>query len=255
MARKGSQRKVALVTGGARRVGRAVAMTLAHAGMDVAITYHRSAKEAKQVVRQIQRLGREAEAIPADGTQTDAADTIFKAFRQRFVRLDALINNASAFQRSPLGKITPEAYDRDMAVNSRLPLLLIQAFAPMLGAHYRPHDPASAGRVVNLIDTRVMRQPLRGYVGYSASKAALMELTMTCALELAPQVTVNGVAPGAVDWPPHYSDKMKQAYLSRVPLAREGSPKDAATAVLFMVKDAHYCTGQILSVDGGRCLT
>lgn len=255
MARKSPQRKVALVTGGARRVGRAVALTLAQAGMDVAITYHRSTREAKQLVQQIRRLGREGAAIPADATQSDAADAIFRAFSQRFARLDALINNASAFQRSSIGQITPEAYDLDMAVNARLPLLLIQAFAPMLGDHYRPNDPSSTGRVVNLLDTRIMKQPLQGYVSYSASKAALMEITMGCALELAPQVTVNGVAPGAVGWPPHYSDRMKQAYLSRVPLARAGSANDAAAAVLFLVRDAHYCTGQILSVDGGRSLT
>ncbi len=255
MARKSLQTKVALVTGGARRVGRAVALTLAQAGMDVAITYHRSSREAKQLVQQVRRLGREGEAIPADATEIGAADTIFKVFSQRFTRLDALINNASAFRRSSIGHITPEAYDQDMAVNARFPLLLIQAFAPMLSEHYQSNDPSSTGRVVNLIDSRIMKQPLSGYVSYSASKAALMEITMTCALELAPQVTVNGVAPGAVEWPPHYSDRMKRAYLSRVPLARAGSANDAASVVLFLVKDAHYCTGQILSVDGGRYLT
>ncbi|MEX0775189.1 MAG: SDR family oxidoreductase [Phycisphaeraceae bacterium] len=247
--------KVALVTGGAKRVGRAVALTLAQAGMDIAITYRRSADEAKQVVRDIEALGRRALAIRVDLAKADAAERVYAAFTRRFDRLDALINNASVFAAARLGSITPADLESQWAVNARAPMLLIQRFAPMLAAHADVRHPATLGRIVNFIDIHVMGQPLRGYLPYNMSKAALMELTMTAAMELAPQVTVNAIAPGVVAWADAYTPAMKQAYLKRVPLARPGTPHDAAAAVLFLVRDAHYCTGQIIRLDGGRLLT
>lgn len=247
--------KVALVTGGGQRVGRAVALSLARAGMDLAITYHRSVQQAMDVVDQIEDLGRKACAIQTDMAQPGAPDRIRQVFLKHFDRLDALVNNASVFEPSTLGEISQERFERDMAVNALVPLMLIQAFAEMLGAHYDPKMLASSGRVVNFVDAHVLGEPLPNYVSYSASKAALVEITATCALALAPKVAVNALAPGVVAWAGHYTEAMQARYLDRVPLARAGTPEDAAAATLFLIRDAHYCTGQTIRIDGGRFLT
>ncbi len=247
--------RVALVTGGARRVGRCIAMALARAGMDVAITFNASADEAARTTAAIRACGRRALAIQADQTAPGAAARIAAALREHFDRLDALINNASTFAPSPLGEVSDAVFDRDMAVNARVPLLLTQELAPLLAARYDPDDPASTGRIVNFIDIHVLGEPLAGYVSYNASKAALMEITASTALELAPRITVNAVAPGVVAWAEGYSAAMRREYMQRVPLGRPGTPEDAAAAVLFLVRDAHYCTGQIIKLDGGRALT
>lgn len=247
--------KLALVTGGARRVGRGVALGLAQAGMDVAITFKRSADEARELTAAIESMGRRSFALEVDMTQAGAADYIVAEMSRRFDRLDALVNNASTFHATPLGSISAEQYDRDMSVNARTPLLLIQGFADRLAAHFSPEDPSSSGRVVNFIDIHVLGEPLKSFVSYNASKAALMEITASCALELAPAVTVNAIAPGVVAWTESYGQKMRTEYMKRVPLARAGTPEDAAAATLFLIADAHYCTGQVLRLDGGRLLT
>ena len=258
------QGKVALVTGGSRRGGRAIALTLAEAGMDVAITYQRSGGDAGEVVRRIERLGRRALAIPVDLAEVGAAEFVYDAFKAHFDRCDALINNASIFDRTPIGKITHEEVERQFAVNARAPVMLMQKFAPMLAAHAVVDTKADAskrkpvkdaGRIVNFIDIHVMGQPLRGYMAYNMSKAALQEATMTAALELAPKVTVNAIAPGVVAWAESYKPAQRKAYMKRVPLERPGTPEDAAAAVLFLVRDADYCTGQIIRLDGGRLYT
>ena len=241
--------KVALVTGGARRVGRAIALRLAESGMDIALTYRSSAHEARALVEQITRMGRRAGAIRADLAEPDAAERIHEQFTDRFDGLFALVNNASTFDPSPMGTISVDACDRHLAVNARAPLMLIQKFAPFLAGHEIP------GRVVNFIDIHVMGQPLKGYAAYNASKAALQEITMTCAMELAPKVTVNAIAPGVVKWAESYTKKDRETYMKRVPLARPGTPEDAAAAVLYLIRDADYCTGQIIKLDGGRSLT
>lgn len=242
---------VALVTGGAKRVGRAVALRLAAAGMDVAVTYRAGGAEADEVVGMIEQLGRRAVAIQVDLAGACAAEQVYRDFQNHFDRLDALVNNASAFDPSPFGQITVGSFDENMALNVRAPLMLIQQFAPMLAAHY----PKGLGRIVNFIDIHVLGQPLKGYMAYNVSKAALKEVTMTAAMELAPNVTVNAIAPGVVCWAPSYTTDERSRYMTRVPLGRPGTPQDAADAVLFLVRDAVYCTGQILKLDGGRLLT
>ena len=249
------QNKVAIVTGGAKRVGRAIALRLASAGMHVAITYQTSGDEARDVVEQIQMMGRRALAIQVDLAEADGAQQVHDCFIKAFDRCDALVNNASCFDVTPFGKITAESFDHNMAVNARSPLLLMQLFAEMLGSNYDPDDPASMGRIVNFIDIHVMGQPLKLYAAYNCSKAALMEATMTMAMILAPKVTVNALAPGVVAWAESYTEKMRENYMQRVPLARPGTPEDAATAALFLIRDAHYSTGQIIRLDGGRFLT
>jgi pteridine reductase len=248
--------KVALVTGGAKRVGAAVALRLAACGMDVAITYNTSKSEAMGVVDAIEKLNRRAIAIKVDFAQPErAASLVYKKITGEFDRLDALINNASMFSPTPIAKLMAKDYSLNMAVNALSPLLLIQRFAPMLAANARVDDPASLGRVVNFIDIHVMGQPLKGFVAYNASKAALQEVTRTMALELAPKITVNAIAPGVVAWAESYTPAAREAYMRRVPLARPGTPDDAADAVLFLVRHGHYCTGQTIRLDGGRLWT
>lgn len=241
--------KAALVTGAPRRVGRAVALELARAGLDIAFTYRSSQAEALDLVRELESLGRRALAVRADLEDQNAPETIFNEVSRAFPQLYALVNNASCFAASPLAKLALADFERNMAVNARAPLFLMQRFAPALGSHARP------GRIVNFVDIHVLGQPLKGYVAYNVSKAALLEATKTLAMELAPRVTVNAVAPGVIAWAESYGPKAREAYLKRVPLGRAGTPDDAARAVLFLVRDADYTTGQVLRLDGGRLLT
>ena len=247
--------KVALVTGAGRRVGRAVALRLARLGMDVAITCHTRVDDARQTVADIEELGRRACCVQVDLGQPGAVEEVYRQVTAHFDRLDVLVNNASRFTRSPIGSIEPGDFDQEMAVNARTPLMLIQRFAAMLGQHHDTQDPSSAGRVVNFIDMHVTGQPLKAHAVYNASKAALLEITRTCAVELAPKITVNAIAPGVVVWAESYTDQQRRKYLQRVPLDRPGTPEEAADTVGFLVGDAHYCTGQVIRLDGGRWLT
>lgn len=247
--------RVALVTGGAKRVGRATAIQLAQAGLDIAITCLTSPDEARDTACVIQKLGRRCEIIEVDLAQDDAAVLVHKAVQSHYDRLDVLVNNASVFEATPLSSMTGKQFDQQMAVNARTPLLLMQQLAPMLRAHHRLDDPATMGRIINFIDIHVMGQHLKGFMAYNVSKAALMEATMTAALDLAPAITVNAIAPGVVAWAESYTPEARKAYMRRVPLGRAGTPEDAAAAVKFLACDAHYCTGQIIKLDGGRFIT
>jgi pteridine reductase len=247
--------KVALVTGGAKRVGAAIALKLARAGMDVAITFRTSADEARQTVETIERIGRRAHAFRVDMAEPDVDQQLHDAMSHHFDRLDALVNNAARFDPTQTGPLDPDAIDAQFTVNARAPMLLVRRFADILAAHYDKDDPASLGRVINFIDIHVLGEPLPGFLAYNASKAALFEATKTFAMELAPKITVNALAPGVVDWPPDFTDAMKRDYLTRVPLQRAGTPDDAAAAALFLIRDAHYTTGQVIRLDGGRLLT
>jgi pteridine reductase len=239
---------VALVTGAAKRVGRAVALKLAQAGMDVALTYHTSEAEALEVRDAITAMGRRAIAIAADLGEPGAAERVRSTFDRQFNRLDALVNNAAIFAALPLAEIGAADFDRYMAVNARAPMLLIKAFAPLLAKS------GHGGRVINFVDTHVLGQPLVHHAAYNASKAALLEITRSLAVELAPRIMVNAIAPGVVAWAESFTEGQKEAYLKRVPLERAGTAEDAAAAVLFLVRDAEYCTGQVMRIDGGRSL-
>ncbi len=247
--------RVALVTGAARRVGRAIALRLAQQGMHVAFTYHTSTDDAQRTAQQIEQLGRRAMPIRIDLSDPYAADRVHDAFTSQFNSLHALVNNAAVYAPTPLNRVTPSDFHHHMAVNALAPLMLIHKFAALLGAGHRFDDPATVGRVVNLLDAHTLGQPQKKYINYSASKAALLDITKTCALELAPKVTINGVAPGVVAWNEAATPKQRDQYLSRVPLARHGTPEDAAAAVLFLIRDAHYTTGHVVHLDGGRLLT
>jgi pteridine reductase len=175
-----------------------------------------------------------------------AAEEIHRAVSVEFGALNVLVNNASQYLQADLHATTPAIIRRVNAIHVESPLLLCQRFEPMLRA--------ARGHVVNMVDLLAER-PWPQFLPYCASKAALANLTLGLARTLAPEVTVNGIAPGVVEWPPDYPQSERDKYLKRVPLARSGTPDDVAKLVKFLVTDGSYITGQILRLDGGRSIT
>jgi pteridine reductase len=239
--------KVALITGAAKRVGRAIALKLATHGFDIAFTYNGSQSEAHDLEHQIQKLHRQSLSIQANFTDPQfASDHVHKAFTNKFTRLDALINNASIYQPSSLQTATDEQIHNLFAIHFHTPFLLARRFESLLRQ--------SRGHIVNMVDLLAER-PWPEYLAYSASKASLASLTKGLARALAPDVTVNGIAPGVVEWPEDYPEEERQKYLKRVPLSRAGTPNDVANLIHFLVTDGSYITGQIIPLDGGRSIT
>jgi pteridine reductase len=243
-----SQPRVALVTGGARRVGRAIVQSLAHAGFDVAFTWHTSQSQAEGLVAELSaQTGRRLLAMRADLTRPqEAVPDIARRFRDQLNRLDLLVNNASLYTPARLDQTDLDLIRRLMAIHVESPLLLSGEFADMLRA--------AGGAIVNLVDL-LAEKPWPQYLAYCASKAALWNLTLGLARQLAPQVRVNAIAPGVVAWPDDATEQHKQEYLARVPLARAGSPEDVAGLVRFLATEGGYITGQIIRLDGGRSIT
>lgn len=242
-----ANRPVALVTGAARRVGAVIARTLHAAGFDLALHYRHSRAELDVLAGELeaQRAGSTL-VLQADLDETDRLPGLIDATVARFARLDALVNNASAFYPTPLGSITPAQWDAVFAANARAPLLLAQAAAP--------HLKATHGCIVNITDIHAER-PLPQHLVYCMSKAALRMATAALAQALGPEVRVNAVAPGVILWPEAGKDEAAKARaLAQIPLARKGTPEDIAAAVLLLIRDASYVTGQTLRVDGGRSL-
>ena len=236
--------KVALVTGGAVRVGRALSLGLAEAGWDVAVHYHTSDAAAQEVVREIEALGRRGLALQGDLGSGSGVDAVAGALRDGFGRLDLLVNSASTFEAAPLLEVDEAAWDRVMAVNLKGPFLLVKATADLLDA--------SQGSVVNVLDLSAF-QPWTGRVHHAVSKAGLLHLTRILAKELAPRVRVNAVAPGTVLPPEGFSPEDEARERARTPLGRTGSPEDVLDAVLFLARTP-FVTGEVLRVDGGRHL-
>lgn len=235
-------KRVALVTGGAKRVGRAIVERLNQAGFDVAFTYFGSEKDAAELHQSTGAL-----AIKVDLTQAnESVNEIAAVFSRTFDRLDVLVNNASIYQAATLGDTDSDLSRRLMAIHYESPLLVCRHFAASLRS--------SRGHVINMLDGMVER-PLPKYIAYCASKAALWNLTLCLARELAPEVTVNGIAPGVVEWPADYPLAEREKYLQRVPLGRSGSPADVAETVSYLVTAGTYVTGQVIRLDGGRSLT
>ncbi len=241
-------RPVALITGAARRVGAVIARTLHAAGYDLALHYRRSADDAHALAQELERQRSGSTLLlQAELADTDTLPGMIGQLLAHYGRLDALINNASAFYPTPLGTATPQQWNELFASNAQAPFFLSQAAIPALRE--------ARGGIVNLLDIYAER-PLADHPIYCMAKAALGAMTRSLALELAPAVRVNGVAPGAVLWPSDgkaYADQ--QAMLARTPLQRAGTPDDVAGAVLWLLRDAPYVTGQVIHVDGGRTLS
>ena len=238
---------VVLVTGAARRIGAAIARRLHAAGARVAVHCHRSRAEADALASEL-NAARASSAVVVQGDLLDVPGLarIVAETAGAFGRLDGLVNNASSFYATPFGRIAAREWDDLMGSNLRAPLLLAQAAAPRLRE--------SKGAIVNIIDIHWER-PLKDFVVYSIAKAGLAGLTRSLALELGPEVRVNGVSPGAILWPDggkHFDAGEKRRIEEQTPLARIGSPEDVAGAVKYLLFDAPFVTGQILAVDGGR---
>jgi pteridine reductase len=238
---------VALVTGSARRIGAAIARRLHAAGYDLALHYRDSDAEARALAAELEAARADSTLLlQADLSEFDRLPEIVAKAIGRFGRLDALVNNASVFHPTAFGGTTPQQWDALFAINARAPFFLAQAAAP--------HLANASGAIVNIADIYAER-PLRGHAVYAMGKAALLHMTRVLALELAPKVRVNAVSPGAILWPEGGKDADAQAaLLARTPLGRIGTPEEIAEAVLWLLRDAHYCTGQTLHVDGGRML-
>ena len=241
MSNRNPQR-VALVTGGAIRVGRAISLALAEAGYDLVVTYRSSEAPAQEVRQTTLRLGRRCELVQVDLTDPTSADTVANRARRAYGRLDLLVNSAASFDARPLLEVDAVAWDTVMALNIRAPHLLVRAAADLLGE--------SRGSVVNIVDLSAF-QPWTEYPAHAVSKAALAHLTRVQARALAPKVRVNAIAPGAVLAPDDWSEARWAALADVAPLKRVGSPEDVAAAVIFFA-NADFVTGQILAVDGGR---
>jgi pteridine reductase len=238
---------VALITGAARRVGAQIARTLHAAGYDLALHFRRSSVEMADLQAELEaRRPRSTLLLQAELAEVARLPALVETVLAHFGRLDALVNNASAFHATPIGEASERDWDELFASNAKAPFFLAQAAAPALRA--------TQGAIVNLVDIYAER-PLRRHTLYCMAKAALQMLTLSLARELGPEVRVNGVAPGAVLWPESgkaYTDQ--QALVAATALQRAGTPEDVAAAVLFLLRDARYTTGEILHVDGGRVL-
>jgi pteridine reductase len=243
----------ALVTGGARRVGRAIALAFAKAGCDVSITFATSDSDAQETRARISDFGVQAHAFKLH-LDDDAALLSFPAqLAAHHPTLDILVHNASSYTPSPLTSLSSDQIRRDYQVNALAPLILSATLAPLLATSALP----GGGSIVAMADLHAMGRPRKDFASYSMSKAALVEMVHSLARDLAPSVRVNGVAPGVVAWPDTGAESQpaaQAAYFSRVPLKRAGTPEDAAEVVRWLALDAHYVTGEIIRVDGGRWL-
>jgi pteridine reductase len=241
--------QVALITGGARRVGAAIGRLLHQGGMDLMVHYRSSAEQARTLQAELNALRADSVAlVQADLLNAASLPAMVNETLHRFGRLDVLVNNASSFFPTVVGEISEREWDDLMGTNLKTPLFLSQAAAP--------HLRRSHGCIVNIIDIHADR-PMRNYVVYSVAKGGLLALTRSLAAELGPEVRVNGVSPGAIVWPEddRWSDELaRQRIVQTTLLKRIGDPEDIARTVRFLVFDAPYVTGQVIAVDGGRSI-
>lgn len=236
--------RVALVTGGAHRVGRELVLALARAGADIALHYHGSEAAAERTAEEVEALGRRVVRLRADLRESSEARGLASRAVEALGRLDVLVNNAALFESAPFLEVTAEDWDRVMAVNARAPFLLLQATAP--------HLAASNGVAVNIADVSGLR-PWPAFPHHSVSKAALVHLTKVAARALAPEVRVNCIVPGTVLPPEDYTVEQLRESEERTVLRRTGTPEDVVEALLFLVR-SDFATGSVVVVDGGRML-
>ncbi len=237
---------VALVTGAARRVGRAIAIALSEAGCGVAVHYRESAEDARQLVAQLQSAGRRAIAVRGDLADPASPAAIVAEVTQKLGGLDVLVNNAAIFEEDPPDGFAFAHWQRTMQINTLAPAALISAAADSLAR-------SGAGKVINLTDISAER-PRKRHVVYCASKAALVSVTRSFARSLAPAVQVNAVAPGIAIFPEAYQEELKRKLIAKVPGQRAGTPEEIGQTVRFLVEHGDYITGQVINVDGGRSI-
>ena len=239
--------KVALITGAAHRIGAQIARTLHSSGMNLALHYRSSVEAAQALEQELEEIRPNSiTLLQADLNQTDSPPKLINAVSAHFGRLDLLVNNASSFYPTPIGTVQAAQWEDLITTNMKAPFFLSQAAASLLQE--------SQGCIINLVDIHAER-PLKGHPIYSMAKAGNAMMVKSLAQELGPEIRVNGIAPGAILWPEQACIQDKQEeILSRTTLKRMGTPSDIAKTVLFLFKDAHYTTGQIITVDGGRTL-
>ena len=237
--------RVALVTGAGRRLGCAMARALAGRSMTVAIHYHASSHGAEELRDEIVRSGGRAACFEADLTDPAAARGLADRVVTELGRLDVLVNSAAIMRRLSLEETTPEDWDATLDLNLRSVFFCTQGAVPFLRA--------ARGKVVNLADLAGL-EPWPGFAAHSISKAGVVMLTKVLALNLAPEVTVNAIAPGAVLVPEDYPAEERERLARTTPLRRLGSPSDVVSGLLYLLEGADFMTGQVLVVDGGRFL-
>jgi pteridine reductase len=237
--------KVALVTGAGRRLGRAMADALAKRGMTMAIHHHASSAGARELREEILRAGGRAECFSADLADAEAARALPGQVVAELGRLDVLVNSAAIMQRLGFEETTPQQWDAIHNLNLRSVFFCTQGAAPALRA--------TGGKVVNLADLAGL-EPWSGFAAHSTSKAGVVMLTKVLALSLAPKVTVNAIAPGAVLVPEDYSPEERDRLVRSTPLRRLGSPSDVISALLYLLEGGDFVTGEVLVVDGGRLI-
>jgi pteridine reductase len=234
--------KVALVTGGAIRVGRAIASKLAENGATVAVHYRSHPEQADELVGEIIAGGGAAASFPGDLTDPAVLDRLPTSVAQQFGSIDLLVNSAASMMRTPFGSITPDQWDGIFALNLRAPFFLAQAVARLMGDR--------GGVIINIADLAAF-ETWPAYVPHGISKSGVVQMTRALARLLAPRIRVNAIAPGAVLLPENWSSEDADRLIKTTPLGRLGSPDDVAAAVLYL-STAEYVTGETLIVDGGR---
>ena len=234
--------KAALVTGGARRIGREIALALAAAGAEVTVTYRKSREDAEETIKKIQEVGGMAIAVPCDVCSEASVREAMVASVNFHGHLDVLVNNAAVFESAPLDQLTIEQWDAVFATNTRGPFLVAREAI----SHLRK----SQGRIINMGSLGGLRA-WAGHAHYCSSKAALHMLTQTMAKAFAPEVAVNCVAPGWIDLGEGGADVAAERFAAKTPMQRNGRAQDVAEAVVFFATATSFITGQILAVDGG----
>ncbi len=239
--------QVVFITGGVKRVGAVIARHLHAAGMKLALHYRHSETAAHALQAELNNQRSESVLLlQADLHHTGKLRSMVREIIDHYGRLDVLINNASSFYPTPIGKVSEKDWEDLLGTNLKAPFFLSQAAAPYLTD--------TQGCIVNLVDIHAER-PMKEHPVYCTAKAGLVMLTKTLARELGPKVRVNAVAPGAILWANNSMDEIsQQRIISKIPLKRQGDPKDIAQAILFLIRDGSYITGQVINVDGGRSL-
>lgn len=244
---------VALVTGGAKRVGREIVLELARAGCDIGLHYRSSHEDARRTAAEVQQLGRRCAVLRHDLADPASWARLIEETAAALGRLDVLVNNASMFDPAPPrerrvqnSEFDPQEWDQMLRVNCTA--------AAGLCHHARPHlNSGAQGRIINLCDVAA-EKPWPGYLSYCCSKAALVALTRGLARAYAPKITVNGISPGIAVFPEEYPQQLREALVAQVPLERAGTPQEVARLVRYLVVEGGYITGQIITIDGGRSL-